>query len=754
MRRLVVLLALTGCVDTNTVQCAGGVICPEDHVCDPERNRCIAPGAIEACASLGEGDNCVASGGLSGKCVDGICTATICGDGVKSPDELCEGDNLGGARCTDLGFYDVPGLACTAFCTFDVTACTGFCGDDITNGGELCDGEPPAESCYDVGFDAGSLGCTNACLASVQPCTRFGFRPQPIGFPLYGIDGLSLADIWAVGDTGRAAHLENEHWVIYQTETSLDLLAVEVTAPDHAWAISASDVQRWDGTQWTRVSGVPAGTYLSLWVGGPDAVLIGTTTGVLAWDGSMWRALGDQTQRAVAVAATSLTDVWAGFPDELMHWNGTTWTTAHPATVLDIEVLGPNNVWIAGREEADFSGKSLAAHWNGQAWTDHVFRHLVPSEMNSIAASADNEVWVTNGSNTIQHFDGREWVVLASTANLSGQTGRIVSFGAGMLAGAAVTGSVYRFRGQAYVQWAESLAGTRVSAMWGDELSESFLGTNNGRIYQFRDGAWEPTQVGSTKISSIWGAAPNTVWATNEGESKVFFYDGAVWTEVLSSSNPRVVVGTSATDVWVLGSSIEHWDGTTWTLVQLPGQLVTAASTSAPDNLWVVTADGTGKNIWRWNGAAWVSMPGVPDAVGVVTFSPTNTVVASNNAVYRWDGAQWTQTPLLAVQPLQQINASGPDDIVVAGPNDAFHFDGIKWSQIRAPDPELLVVSIDAISVSPSRINFALGSNSPARVWSLLRVRPWNCHATETGCGDGVDDDCDGQIDRNDSDCP
>ena len=31
---------------------------------------------------------------------------------------------------------------------------------------------------------------------------------------------------------------------------------------------------------------------------------------------------------------------------------------------------------------------------------------------------------------------------------------------------------------------------------------------------------------------------------------------------------------------------------------------------------------------------------------------------------------------------------------------------------------------------------------------------PWVCRATETNCTDAIDDDCDGAIDRLDSDCP
>ena len=55
------------------------------------------------------------------------------------------------------------------------------------------------------------------------------------------------------------------------------------------------------------------------------------------------------------------------------------------------------------------------------------------------------------------------------------------------------------------------------------------------------------------------------------------------------------------------------------------------------------------------------------------------------------------------------------------------------------------------------RARLEILSDSPIngfRVRSLLRFTPWVCRASEVDCADEVDDDCDGRIDADDSDCP
>lgn len=65
--------------------------------------------------------------------------AAVCGDGVAEGDEACDGADLGGKTCDDLGFQ-YGALKCTPGCAHDASKCTNSaaCGDAIVVPNMLC----------------------------------------------------------------------------------------------------------------------------------------------------------------------------------------------------------------------------------------------------------------------------------------------------------------------------------------------------------------------------------------------------------------------------------------------------------------------------------------------------------------------------------------------------------------------------------------------------------------------------------------
>lgn len=119
-----------------------------------------------------------------------------CGDGVLDPGEECDGTNFGGVTCEGLCY---PGgtLTCTPQCTIDVSTCTGslpVCGDGVADCGEECDGEDLAGlTCEDLGHLGGTLACSSGCTPDVGSCGpllyfyREGFEDGcPAGWTLGG----------------------------------------------------------------------------------------------------------------------------------------------------------------------------------------------------------------------------------------------------------------------------------------------------------------------------------------------------------------------------------------------------------------------------------------------------------------------------------------------------------------------------------------------------------------------------------------
>ena len=105
----------------------------------------------------------------------GAMPATLCGDGVISQGEECDGAALGGATCASLGFAKGD-LACTQ-CHYDTAGCTD-CGDDEIDGKEECDGTDLGDrTCASLGYTGGALGCTKACKLTVAECDPSFFVP-------------------------------------------------------------------------------------------------------------------------------------------------------------------------------------------------------------------------------------------------------------------------------------------------------------------------------------------------------------------------------------------------------------------------------------------------------------------------------------------------------------------------------------------------------------------------------------------------
>ncbi len=102
-------------------------------------------------------------------------TGPICGDGFLDSTEECDGTDLGGASCTDLGSTGGT-LACNSDCTFDKSGCeTEACGNGTIDAGEECDGVLMADdTCMARGFTSGRLTCLPDCTVSTLECLACG----------------------------------------------------------------------------------------------------------------------------------------------------------------------------------------------------------------------------------------------------------------------------------------------------------------------------------------------------------------------------------------------------------------------------------------------------------------------------------------------------------------------------------------------------------------------------------------------------
>lgn len=203
--------------------------------------------------------------------------------------------------------------------------------------------------------------------------------------------------------------------------------------------------------------------------------------------------------------------------------------------------------------------------------------------------------------------------------------------------------------------------------------------------------------VRNSYLNSVAAIAPDDVWAvggTDQSgppyQSLVEHWDGSSWSIVGPASFPGVlygVVAIGANDIWAVGNRdypgsglIEHWDGTSWTATYLrTNASLRSVTATAANNVWAVGYSWglTGINAGiettfttHFNGHVWVNIPSP---------SPLTRYAEDQN---------W----------LTSVTAAAPNDIwavgwygdlgrSVVGRTLIEHWDGGHWRIVASPNP-------------------------------------------------------------------
>lgn len=294
--------------------------------------------------------------------------------------------------------------------------------------------------------------------------------------------------------------------------------------------------------------------------------------------------------------------------------------------LFGVSATAANDVWAVGESFDGSRIKTLIEHWNGQQW--NVVANPNPGAntiLLGVAAIAPDDVWAVGD--------------LTTTPN-----------------GAANTILIEHWNGE---RWSVVQAPTPGSGV-------SFL-----------------SKVVAISATNVWAVGSTSKAGVNK--TLIEHWDGNVWS-VVSSPSPaststflRGVTAISADDIWAVGYSmptpsshrafLEHWDGKTWSIVDVPtlktteGQLF-GVSAISPHDVWVV---GTRS-----------------DASAKVPLRP-------QPLIEHWDGKQWRSSSLPPGlgENFWGVQAIAPHDVWAVGTTteaDAFfaHWDGKQWNAIQA----------------------------------------------------------------------
>lgn len=302
-----------------------------------------------------------------------------------------------------------------------------------------------------------------------------------------------------------------------------------------------------------------------------------------------------------------------------------------PAALADVSAASKASAWAVGTEaETSFDqGTPLILHWNGTKWSKVALSGVSgPGYLTSVSAASASDAWAAGSDKSgavVLHWNGTRW----STISFPDRSLATVSSVA-----VAPNGTAW-------------LAGS-VASDDGQILVEKWNGS-----------AWHvvKTGLGAGSLNSVRVSASGDVWvggANNNDQAVVGHEHGGTWTALPAPGITAVndVLAVSSADVWAAGYTFStpggafnpvvcRWNGSTWTLVSAPANMLGQALTISPgasgQPRWVGVEDlgsPPATQYAYYNGTTWSSVTGATALSGILGANTATAHIPGTNATW------------------------------------------------------------------------------------------------------------------------
>jgi hypothetical protein len=324
---------------------------------------------------------------------------------------------------------------------------------------------------------------------------------------------------------------------------------------------------------------------------------------------------------------------------------------------------------------------------------------------------------------------------VAPNCQVQGDNPQTVTVVAGSTAPAAFTVSCAAPSGSV-AQWTllDQVVSRTLQDVWGSSATDMFAvgfdkTRSTGTILHYDGATWtQQLSLPEIELQSVWGAAANNVFAVGSHiqstAGAILHFDGSAWTEMTGPSVPprddavivwRSVWGSSGDDVYAVGARyktaatpttglleptalVAHYDGTSWSEVELPSgsnrEILDVWGTSA-SNVYLVgdfqPGDGNDEGIiLRFDGSSWTETRYGSDGLHLKAAWGTGPndvfAVGDEGTILHFTGAGWVPMPTPITKAVHEIWGSSASDVVaVAARGIILHYDGTHWTQMQSP---------------------------------------------------------------------
>jgi hypothetical protein len=472
--------------------------------------------------------------------------------------------------------------------------------------------------------------------------------------------------------------------------------------------------ERWDGTSWTIVASPdPGGIFANRKV----------TNAISSFD--TWPGLNSVScSTATSCFAVGVGGMTGGVVEQ---WDGTSWTilTSQKPHGQEVEFDGVScssstDCFLTGDSVPEISTggqpnfQPLIEHWDGTAWTVVTLAGASGySGLVAVSCPSATSCAAIGDSARIEHWDGSTWSI-APLVTVTSQS-RLNSVSCATATSCFAVGS-----------YQASLGAYTLIEHWnGRKWSVTHSPNPTGTFISSLD------SVSCTSASRC--TAVGTYEAAQSQKTLVERWNGTTWA-IVRSPNPSGALlaelngvsclnGTNCTAVGLAftrsGSEplIEHWNGTTWSVVP------------APSPKRAAIADLIG-----------VSCPAATSctAVGIAESISAGFKLVLTTLIEHWDGHLWTTVDPGNVAGAELIGVScysvkhclavgiKPTGFGFGGGPVVARLNGGRWSTVSTPSPKgAIQTGLSSVSCRSAASCYAVGSSATASATTTL-VEHWN----------------------------
>ncbi len=230
------------------------------------------------------------------------------------------------------------------------------------------------------------------------------------------------------------------------------------------------------------------------------------------------------------------------------------------------------------------------------------------------------------------------------------------------------SGYITRFDG---TSWSQMTSDTREELydVYGFAEDDVFVAARHGKIFHYDGLSWSEMPSTATYLRSLWGAAPDDVWA---GGVQLMHYDGSEWKDETPKGwwTPIDMDGITATDIYAVGAAgkVHQFDGCTWsTVYEAPGRLYGVTAIPGP----LVYGVGDNGLFARYTGDTWESfyLDSSYDFTSAWARSENDVFIAGTSGfagpyvLYWFNGSTWARQTQASTQALLDVTGTSDGNI-------------------------------------------------------------------------------------------